>query len=632
VRFGLFLLVTAIFAPAIFGCGARSPVPADVQKLREPAVATVSSNVLRGDYVGSAACNPCHGDVVAAWQRSPMHRMTRLPEETEIHAPFDGREFRFKDDVARFEQVKGARFMRLVSAANGEHVYRVTKVIGGRYREDFAGVEVASADPAAPFVGDPRAELILPASYVFQTASFRLKGYSVMVGERPGLRAGGVWNQACIFCHNTVPYFDDLWSALHGPGAPSYQGEVVDRVLPVGRRLRYVVTDPAALTRAIDEEVAVLGAPPPAAESGVVTPGTTVREATRAALRRAMLESRARFQPSHFVELGIGCEACHGGSREHVDDPGRHPTFEPRAPFMAVAPPTGGDGVISRAEWQNRACARCHQVLFSRYPRTWEGGSRFTPGQAGGSHITSGEARDFLLGSCARAMTCTTCHDPHGEDRPEILARLATPAGNGACTGCHKKFTTAVALQAHAHHDPKGAGASCIACHMPKKNMGLGYALTRYHRIGSPTDVVRVEGDRPLECALCHADKTVAMVLDDMARLWGKHYDRTTLLRLYGALDANVLVATIERGYAHEQAAAMGAAGEQRFAPASAAVAREIDDNAYPLVRYYAATALVAIEGSPTPARKQALGVPDARSGSGHPSHGPSPCVVGGAP
>src|SRR4029079_15272972 len=122
----------------------------------------------------------------------------------------------------------------------------------GRYREDFAGLEVASADPAATVLGNPAAELILPASYVFETGTFRLKGYSVMVGERSGLRAGGVWNQTCIFCHNTVPYFDDLCGALYGSGAPSYQGEVVDRALPATRRLRYRATDPGALMRALD--------------------------------------------------------------------------------------------------------------------------------------------------------------------------------------------------------------------------------------------------------------------------------------------------------------------------------------------------------------------------------------------
>jgi predicted CXXCH cytochrome family protein len=458
---------------------------------------------------------------------------------------------------------------------------------------------------------------------VFQNASFRLKGYSVMVGERPGLRAGGVWTETCIFCHNTVPYFDDLWGALHGPGAPGYQGEVVDRVLPRERRMRYVVTDPRALIQAVDDELGVLGSGATAAPQSDVPASVSssdLDDDPRRALRRAMTVSRARFGPEHFVEIGIGCESCHGGSREHVDNPHLHPTFQPRAAFLSVDAPPGANAPVSRAEWQNRACARCHQVLFSRYARTWEGGSRRVPESVGGSHITSGEARDFLLGGCSRAMACTACHDPHGEDRRDALARLATPAGNVVCTGCHPALAAPAALQAHAHHDPTGAGGACVACHMPRKNMGLGYALTRYHRIGSPTDAARVEGDRPVECALCHADKTVGAVLGDMARLWGKHYDPATMLRLYGSLDANVLIATIERGYPHEQAAAMGAAGEQRFQSAARAIANQIEANAYPLVRYYAAAAAAAIAGQPVPANPGA----DANASHGALEPGPA--------
>jgi len=582
---------------------------------------TVRSNVLRRDYVGSAACTPCHAEVVAAWRRSPMHQMTRLPESAEIRAPFDGREIQFKGDRARLERLGDERFIRVVSKDQTEHLYRVTRVIGGRHREDFAGVEVASTEPSATVMGDPHAELILPLSYVFESASFRLKGYSVMVGERPGLRAGGVWNQTCIFCHNTVPYFDDLWGALHGAGAPRYQGEVVDRVLPRGRQLAYTFTDESSLLRELDDEMSLLarapGGPPrpstwPAVEAAI-------RDSDpRSKLRQAMGISSARFGPEHFVEIGIGCEACHGGSREHVDDPRVHPTFEPRAAFLEIDAPSGEKAGLSAAEWQNRACARCHQVLFSRYSRTWEGGSRRVPEEAGGSHITSGEGRDFLLGGCARAMTCTTCHDPHGEDRKESLARLSTPAGNGVCTKCHSSFADAAALRAHAHHEPGGAGGACVACHMPRKNMGLGYALTRYHRIGSPTDVARIEGDRPMECALCHADKTVGAMLADISRLWGRHYDPAAMLRLYGSLDANVLMATIARGHAHEQAAAMGAAGEQRFQPAAQAVARQMTANTYPLVRYYAAAALAAITGKPLPAQ---LGDGDGDLGAGPPGN-----------
>jgi predicted CXXCH cytochrome family protein len=513
-----------------------------------------------------------------------MHNMTRVPEAASVRAPFDGAEWRFKDDAARFERQGDARFVRLRSPAFGDHVYRVTKVIGGRYREDFAGLEVREAAPGAPVVGDPRAELILPVSYVFDTRSFRLKGYSVMVGERPGLKAGGVWNQTCVLCHNTYPLFGSLWGELHGPGAPGYQGEVVDRVLPAGRRAGVRVTDRAALVAAVADEVRVLG-------------GSTAATEPRAALADGIAAMRDRLQPTHFVELGIGCESCHGGSREHVRRNDVAPSFEPRSPFLEVTP-APGQREVTRAESINRACARCHQVLFSRYAWTWEGGLRRR--EPGGSHITSGEARDFLLGGCARKMACTACHDPHGEDDRARLEALATPAGNATCTGCHQSYAAPEALRAHAHHDPAGAGGSCVACHMPRKNMGLGYALTRYHRIGSPTDRARVEGDRPLECALCHPRARVDELVGAMERFWGKHYDRGRLVELYGDLSAPVLRATLARGKPHEVATATAVLGEARVTEAAPGVRAQLA-GPYPLVRLYARRALERLEGRPVP-------------------------------
>jgi predicted CXXCH cytochrome family protein len=572
------------------------------------ASARVRSNILRADYAGSARCAGCHAEIAAAWRDAPMHLMTRLPEGARVRAPFDGTTFRFKDDTARLTEQAGARFVDLTSAAGGSHRYRVTRVIGGRYREDFAGVEVGASEGA----GQGDRELILPISYVFETKSFRLKGYSVLVTERPGLHAGGVWSQTCVFCHNTVPYFDDVWGALYeletlggfptppattslsgaerrqrDRGAPGYQGEVVDKLLPPDRRFGFEVArgGDAALDAAVAAEVVAVG--------GAPGPG-----GGRELLKRGIHELRVRFDARHFVEVGIGCEACHGGSREHADDPRVLPDFAPRSAFLSARPEVPRpDGEITRAEWINRACARCHQVLFSRYPFTWEGGQRRgDPSNAGGSSITSGEGRDFLLGGCARRMSCVTCHDPHAADRHADLERLSTPAGNTVCVRCHAQYAAPAALAAHAHHDPAGAGGSCIACHMPKKNMGLGYELTRYHRIGRPDDPVRVERDRPLECALCHADKTVGELVTTMERWWGRRYDRSALAALYGDLGARPLEATLARGKAHEQAVAVATLGAARVAAAAPAVARQLV-NPFPLVRYYARRALEALRG-----------------------------------
>jgi len=141
---------------------------------------------------------------------------------------------------------------------------------------------------------------------------------------------------------------------------------------------------------------------------------------------------------------------------------------------------------------------------------------------------------------------------------------------------------------------------------MPRKNMGLGYTLTRYHRIGSPAAPTRVERDRPIECALCHTDKTVASLVGDLERWWGKKYDRPALLNLYGDLDARPLEATLSRGKAHEQAVAIAVLGEAGGSSTASAVtkraavpgiARQLV-NPFPLVRHYAKRALASLRAS----------------------------------
>jgi predicted CXXCH cytochrome family protein len=545
----------------------------------------LQSNILRGDYAGSAACAPCHADIYARWQRSPMHNMTRLPERAAIVAPFTDTVFRFKDDRVVLSQKDGARLLRIESPRFGDHLFRITKVIGGHYREDFAGVELRPTDLAP--LGNPQDERVMPISFMLSSHKFRYKGYSVMSPERPGLRPGAVWNRTCIFCHNTVPYLSTILGALAGPGTPPYQGEVVDPLLPAERRLGFAVTDEAGLRSAVVQELAFLQKHP--------TPELE-EKSLGAVLQRAVRGTRSLFQQRHLVEVGIGCESCHGGSREHVLDTRTRPSLVARSRFVAVRPEPQG-----HAQQVNRVCARCHQVLFSRYSFTWEGGLRHQ--NPGGSNINSGEGRDFLLGGCASQMSCTTCHDPHApdEENQRRLQELQGPAGNDICTRCHPQFKTPEALQAHSHHEPSGPGSLCMNCHMVKKNMTLDNQLGRYHRIGSPTDAARVLGDRPLECAVCHTDRTVASLVTDMERMYGKSYDRLQLQRLYGDLEDNVLTATLQRGKAHEQVVAIALLGRDRRRDAVPLLQQQLV-HPYPLLRYYVQKALEQIVGAPAPA------------------------------
>jgi predicted CXXCH cytochrome family protein len=257
----------------------------------------------------------------------------------------------------------------------------------------------------------------------------------------------------------------------------------------------------------------------------------------------------------------------------------------------------------------------------------------------GGSEINSGEGRDFLLGACSGAMTCTACHDPHAKDERAHLEELATPAGNRVCLGCHAEFASPAAVRAHAHHDPEGAGGACIACHMPKKNMSLDTGLTRYHRIGSPTDPIRVLADRPLECAVCHPSKQVGELARVMETWWNKSYDRDALRNLYGDTTSTPLLATLERGKPHEKAVALSVLSDASLAsPAVSSsrdhaetpvhgdaedrrrhlaplFARELDDE-YPLVREFARVALLRSLDEPSLARPPANGGADGGPGT----------------
>ncbi len=535
--------------------------------------------MLFADYAGTRACAGCHADHIKTWLASPMHNMTREPAVADVKGPFDGTTFHFKEDTARLAASGGIRTVTIQSKKFGSGTYRVTRIIGGHHREDYAGVLVGV---------DGAEEVVLPVSWVFSPVpggrgQLRYKGYSVMVKERSGLRAGPVWSETCIFCHNTPTYLSTVLGALAGPTAKPYQGEVVDPLMPRERRAEWIVTDAGKLSSTLESELARIGvkrkSPTPA---------------------QAIAATRSAFRREHLVELGIGCEACHLGAAEHVRDPRKLPSFEPKSSFFSVkwpAPASEGPAQL-RAMRINRICARCHQVLFSGYEPTWEGGSRH--GNAGGSHINSGEARDMMLGACASKLSCVECHDPHASDATAKLRALDAAGQDALCTKCHDRYATPQALREHAHHEPAGEGARCLSCHMPRKNLALDGTLSRYHRIGSPTDPQRVLLDRPMECALCHADKSVESLITTSEKWWKRPYDREALRKLYGDLDANMLLATAERGKPHEQAVAFYLLGEAHSKPAIPVLAAQLT-NPYPLVRGYAKRALDTIAGYAVP-------------------------------
>ena len=129
-----------VFSTVATACGGSSATPTPPPK---PSVQLVSSNVARADYAGSEACADCHAQIYAAWRDSPMRNMTRDAATATIRAPFDGATLKVGGDTATMEMDGATRVMRLATPLKTTR-FRVTKVVGGRYREDFVEIGRAS--------------------------------------------------------------------------------------------------------------------------------------------------------------------------------------------------------------------------------------------------------------------------------------------------------------------------------------------------------------------------------------------------------------------------------------------------------------------------------------------------------
>jgi hypothetical protein len=165
-----------------------------------------------------------------------------------------------------------------------------------------------------------------------------------------------------------------------------------------------------------------------------------------------------------FLQGGITCEACHGDASAHVASEGKVAMINP-----AKLTPERRDAV----------CYRCHLEGETNVQNPKRSPAEFVPGdrledfvtyfvRAGNTATTAravSQVEALNLSGCKRAsgdrMTCTTCHDPHGD--PPAGERVAYYRAR--CTQCHaaEKF---VSLSApHAHHPEQ---ADCTACHMPR--------------------------------------------------------------------------------------------------------------------------------------------------------------------
>lgn len=415
----------------------------------EVEAARVLSNVEPADYVGPDACAQCHEERWAQWREHPHSRMNQDASADSIIGDFSGITATYGGVTTHFEIHDGVYTMAHERDGVLLRRDRVTRTIGSRFQQAYVGVQVEGPEPpgdpiytterALPFVWWFSRQQWLPEHFVEEYPQHERQpdGSLSYPTDDPYSRGARPWSEGCMLCHNTYAYVYRASRDMPGTGFGGV--ELVD-----------------------------------AAPHGP--------------------------QPSQLVTLGVSCEACHFGGRDHATRDAEAVDVPTGPALRAFTPP---------AHTTNSICAQCHVAGTLPWPND-------------AASLNSSEARDMMAGACSSAIECTACHDPHvassrevGIDRPEHVA---------ACLTCHDRFASEEHRRAHARH--AAADASCLDCHMPRITQGIE-AVVRSHRIDSPTNPAMLAAGAPNACNLCHLDRSIAWTVEQLREHWGAQLSPT---------------------------------------------------------------------------------------------------------
>ena len=219
-----------------------------------------------------------------------------------------------------------------------------------------------------------------------------------------------------------------------------------------------------------------------------------------------------------LVTVGISCESCHFGGREHAVE-GKEIRFVPTALELAIHRPGSDELVASDRDDPlvvNSICAQCHNADLNRYPNS-------------APSVNSEEATALTSGACSSRIKCTDCHDPHEAGAPSGSADR--PSYIEACLSCHPHFEDPAARSRHAQHSDQ---VTCLDCHMPRIVAGLD-TVARSHFISSPGEAAMVKTGSPNACNLCHLDRSISWTLGELEERWDLEVlDRRQLGKWFG--------------------------------------------------------------------------------------------------
>ncbi len=226
-----------------------------------------------------------------------------------------------------------------------------------------------------------------------------------------------------------------------------------------------------------------------------------------------------------MAEPGVGCEACHGPARAHVELRRQHPGFATPDPTLAKLTP---------AQMLD-TCGTCHS-------RRAELTGWFVPGDPFTDHFAlatvdetenyfaDGQVREedyefasFLSSRMhAASVRCGDCHQPHS-------AKTLLP-GNALCQRCHAGGANGAPVihpAAHTFHRSDSTGSQCVNCHLPQTTF-MQRHRRHDHGFTIPDPLLTEELGIPNACNRCHAERDAAWARSAAEKWYGAKLARPT--------------------------------------------------------------------------------------------------------
>lgn len=421
------------------------------------------------EYVGSQACVDCHDDRHESWYATYHRTMTREAAAQSVQGRFDGRALDYWGMRVLPIREDGQFFFEYRDLRTGEMHGRMAihRTVGShRYQQYLGQLPDGSTFVRLHYLWHNEDE-----RWIHMNAAF------LGPDEMPFDQHVAIWNQNCIFCHNTAP--EPNIQNYHALKQRAARGEPVD----VLRDTRF------------DSSVAELGI---ACESCHGPGGTHASRAAETFTGLAMrlwpgrdnsIVNPVRLEHPRDSQV---CGQCHAQ---------RTPAEPERIAEWMVDGPSyrPGDDLLDHVSPIRRdtpAPDSAPEDLFRL--RFWADG---TP------RLTAYEFQGLTQSPCHQAaeLSCMDCHSMHAGDPAGQLTERNR--GNAPCLRCHQEFRSEKAVTAHTRHESESPGSQCYACHMPHITYGV-MAIHRSHRIEVPDAHRDAKAGRPNACLNCHQAKS----------------------------------------------------------------------------------------------------------------------------